>query len=185
MDNHLLQEYYFKLKLIEVYQIMSGLVGLGLTLWLITMLLPMPFAVVCIIVASIGLFLFSIACGIGLCFKKWAAINLSIFLQLLQIISFTLYGCSFKFISGLGVLLNFDFTNNLQGQIKLSEPIFRFTYLVDPTDKFIGVNLASILICFFIIDLKRKIARSVNEPEINSIKAAANKNIAASGADNT
>lgn len=167
MNNYLLQEYYFKLKLIGIYQIIGGLVGLGLTVWLITMLLPMPFVVVCIIIVSIGLFLFSIACGIGLWFKKWTAINLSIILQLLQIISFTLYGCSFKFISGLGVLLDFDFTNNLQVQIKLSEPLFRFTYFIDPTDKIIGVNLAAILICFFIIDLKRKIIRLLNKPEIN------------------
>src|SRR5690242_8517910 len=130
MTNYLLQEYYFKLKLIGIYQIAGGLIGLSLTVWLITMLLPMPFVVVCIIIASIGLFLFSIGCGIGLCFKKWTTINLSVVLQLLQIVSFTLYGCSFNFISGLGILLNFDFTNSLQMQIKLSEPLLRFTYLI-------------------------------------------------------
>ena len=174
MTNYLLQEYYFKLKLIGIYQIIGGLIGLGLTTWLITMLLPMPFLIVCIIIVSIGLFLFSIACGLGLCFKKWNAVNLSLVLQLLQIIGFTLYGCSFKFISGLGALLNLDFTNSFQVQIKLSEPLFRFTYLTDPTEKIIGVNLIAILITFFIIDLKKKIARSLNESESNSKKAAAN-----------
>jgi hypothetical protein len=182
MTNYLLQEYYFKLKLIGIYQIIGGLIGLGLTIWLITMLLPMPFPIVCIIIVSIGLFLFSIACGLGLCFKKWIAINLSLVLQLLQIISFTLYGYSFKFISGLGVLSNLDFTNSLQMQIKLSEPLFRFTYLIDPTERVIGVNLVAILIGFFIIDLKKKIVGSLNKSESNSIKATANKNIAASGA---
>jgi hypothetical protein len=163
MNNYFLQEYYFKLKLIGIYQIIGGLVGLGLTTWLITMLLPMPFVVICIIVTSIGLFLFSIVCGIGLWLKKRTAINLSIGLQLLQILSFTLYGYSFKFISGLGVLLNIDFTNKLQPQINLSEPLFRFTYLVDPSDKIISVNLAAILICYFIVDLKRKIVRLLNK----------------------
>ena len=163
MNNYFLQEYYFKLKLIGIYQIIGGLVGLGLTTWLITMLLPMPFVVICIIVTSIGLFLFSIVCGIGLWLKKRTAINLSIGLQLLQILSFTLYGYSFKFISGLGVLLNIDFTNKLQPQINLSEPLFRFTYLVDQSDKIISVNLAAILICYFIVDLKRKIVRLLNK----------------------
>jgi hypothetical protein len=145
----------------------------------------MPFVIVCIIVGSIGLFLFSVACGIGLCFKKKATINLSIVSQLLQIISFTLYGCSFKFISGIGVLLDFDFTNNLQVQMKLSEPLFRFTYLIDPNEKIIGVNLASILICFFIVDLKRKIISLLNEPELELVKAAVNKNIPANEANTT
>ncbi|MEO8108621.1 MAG: hypothetical protein ABI594_01245 [Ginsengibacter sp.] len=170
MSNYLLQEYYFKLKLIGIYQIIGGLIGLGLTIWLIAMLLPMPFLITCIIIASIGFFLFSIACGIGLCFKKWIAINSSIVLQLLQIISFTLYGRSLKLISGLGVLLNLDFTNSLQVQIKLSEPLFRFTYLIDPTERIMGVNLVAILIAFFIIDLKKKIACSLNKSESNSIK---------------
>ena len=40
MNNYLLQEYYFKLKLIGIYQIVAGIIGLGLTDWLITMLLP-------------------------------------------------------------------------------------------------------------------------------------------------
>ena len=178
MNNYLLQEYYFKLKLIAIYQIIGGLVGLGLTIWLITMLLPMPLVVVCITAISIGLFLFSIACGVGLLYKKWTAINLSIILQILQIVSFTLYSCSFKFISGLGVLLNFDFTNNLQVQLKFSEPLLKITYLIEPTDKAIGINLAAILICFFIVDLKRKLLRLLNESELNSFQATANKGIA-------
>jgi hypothetical protein len=183
MNNYLLQEYFFKLKLIGIYQIIGGLVGLGLTIWLITMLLPMPFIVVCIVVGSIGLFRFSIACGIGLCFRKKTAIYLSIVLQLLQMISFTLYGCSFKFISGIGFLLNFDFTNNLQVQMKLSEPLFRFTYLIDPNEKIIEINLASLLICFFIFDLKGKIIRLLNEPELELVKTTVNKNIAANEPD--
>lgn len=178
MTNYLLQDYYFKLKIIGIYQIAGGLIGLGLTIWLITMLLPMPFIITCIIITSTGLFLFSIGCGIGLCLKRWTAINLSVVLQLLQIVSFTLYGCSFNFISGLGILLNFDFTSNLQMQMKLSEPLLRFTYLIDPTDKIVGINLMAILVCFFTIDLKRKIVRLLNQSDINSIKAAANKGIA-------
>jgi hypothetical protein len=181
MNNYHLQEYYYKLKLIGIYQVIGGLIGLGLTVWLITMLLPMPLVVICIVIISIGLFLFSVACGIGLWKRKMAAINLSIVLQLLQIITFTLYGISFKFISGLGFLINIDFTSTLQAHIKLSEPLLRFTYLIGPTDKIIGVNLSAILIFFFIVDLKRKIKRLLIEQEIDLIGDGVKMNIGYGG----
>jgi len=160
MTNYLLQEYCFKLKLIGIYQIVGGLAGLGLTTWLITMLLPMPFIIACVIIVAIGFFTFSISCGLGLWFKKKIAINLSIGLHLMQIITFTLFGCSFKSLSGLGVFLNFNFPNNLQ--IQLSEPLFRFTYLADPTEKMVGINLVSIIVVFFIVNLKKKINGLLN-----------------------
>lgn len=172
MTNYSLQEYFFKLKIIGVYQIIGGFIGLGLTIWVITMLLPMPLTIVCIVVIAIGLFLFSIVSGIGLYFKKKAAINSAIVVQVFQIASFSLYGYSLKFVSGLGILINFDFTNILRIQMKLSEPLFKFTYLDDPTLKILSINLVPILMSLFLHVLKRKIGSSYEEQILNNKKAS-------------
>ena len=172
MTDFLLEEYYFKLKLIGIYQIIGGLIGLGIMIWLITMVLPVSFMVAIILFVSLSSFLFSITCGLGLVFKKSWAIDLSLVLQLLQIINFTLFGYSFKFISGLGILLNVDFTNSTQFKLKASEPWFSFTNLSDPNEMIIGVNLAAILIAFFIIDLKRKIVRLLENSDLTNIETS-------------
>ena len=174
MTNFLLEEYYYKLKLIGIYQIIGGSIGLGITIWIITMVLPGQLIVAFILIVSISSFLFSITCGLGLFFKKSWAIDLSLALQLLQIINFTLFGYSFKFISGLGILLNVDFTDKIQMHLTASEPLFKFTYLIDPTETMIGINLAAILMAFFIIDLKRKMDRLLDNSDLTNIETSEN-----------
>lgn len=172
MDDFLLQEYYFKLKLIGIYQIIGGVIGLGIMIWLFTMVLPVSFMVATILIISLLSFLFSIACGLGLVFKKSWAKDLSLVLQLVQIINFSLFGYSFKFISGLGILLNFDFTHSTQVKLEASEPWFSFTNLSDPNEMIISVNLAAILMAFFILDLKRKIVRLLENSDLTIIETS-------------
>ena len=173
MSAFLMEEYYFKLKLIGIYQIIGGCIGLGITIWFISMVWPLSLIVSLILILSVSFFLFSIACGLGLAFKKSWAIDLSIILQLAQIVNFTLFGYSFKFISGLGVLLTIDFTKSLKINLEGSEPLFSFIYLNEPDERLIGINLTAILLTYFIIDLKKKISRLLDNSALTNIETSA------------
>ncbi len=157
MQNYLLEEYYFKLKLIGIYQFIGGFIGLGLIMWTITMIWPLNLLLVFYLSVLIGFFLFSMACGIGLWKRKSRAIDASIILQFLQIFSFTILGCSFRLISGIGVLCDISFSKNISFDIQLEYPVARLNLFVDHNLFIFDINVVAIFLVIVFINIKKKI----------------------------
>ncbi len=158
MKNWRLEDYYYKLKLIGIYQIAGGVLGIALFIWYITLLedKPWPSSVYTLLIVAFTLFINSIFWGMGLCYKKQYAINASIILQLLQIFNFTFLNHSLRFVSGLGISPNFNFTNGLSFDVNFNASIVQFM-LTTQNEKIIGINLVAAFLLFCLIRLKENI----------------------------
>lgn len=158
MDSNLLDEYNFKLKLIGIYQIFGGTVGVALTIWLISMLQSHPGTALAIFYFSFLLYLFAIVIGIGLIIRKERFISLSVLLNIPQLLFFFYKAYSFKISTGFPLYLIFDL-NEISAKVKFETPLFRVTFWDTTNLKIVGINLVSILMIGFLLKLKSQIEK--------------------------
>lgn len=90
-------------KLLACYQIIGGLIGIGLILWiLISVHIQFALQYIALFVAML-LYSFSIICGVALTKNKKNSLSHSLINQILQIISFSIGGYGFQYISGFHI----------------------------------------------------------------------------------
>jgi hypothetical protein len=150
-----------KVRFIAYYQIVGGIVGLGLAAWLSSKTTQFPVSVVIIYLLVIGFYYFSIYCGILLLkqdLKK--GLKLSLINQLLQVFNFSVLGYSFKYISGVLLIIGLDFTNETKSSIRFSlGSEFQFNLNGGGNEELtnLGFNLVAIFLVYFIDRLQHKI----------------------------
>ena len=157
-DSRIMKDKEWYHKIIGIYQIAGGLVGILLVVWALFLttspsiefdkLLP---AVVFII--SLSLYLFSILCGVLLYKKKKKAINLSIVNQLMQVISFSVSGFAFKYFSGLYITILIDFVSDIYS-LEWGASSWHISLGDIPDSGIIGINLFAVLIVIVLSKLK-------------------------------
>jgi len=103
----------FKLKAPGVYQIVFGLPGLALTLWLMMSTGFNSIMLVLMFIIPIALYAYSIYCGMLLFQKHDAALKHTVINQYLQLINFSIAGYAFKYVAGPLVTLGIDLTYGL------------------------------------------------------------------------
>lgn len=110
-----------KLKIFGWYQIIGGVVGVLLTLYLLALTDQLTGLMMILYLIAFGLYSFSIYSGrILLGNNHERGLNLSILNQAMQVVSFTLLGYGFMYVSGMmflvsikaeaGVKINFNFS---------------------------------------------------------------------------
>jgi hypothetical protein len=91
-----------KLKILAWYQIVGGILGILLSFWLLAHTDPISGLILILYLIAFGLYVFSIYCGRLLLIDKYSTgLNLSIINQALQILSFSMFGYSFMYVSGM------------------------------------------------------------------------------------
>lgn len=140
-------------RIISIYEMIGGIVGLGVTIFLIFKILPQllnqeatisnkAFLIVLLIYA-IGGYLLSFIAGLFLWKKQTKGILLSIITQIIQIPKFTIAGFSYFFVSGADLFIaisnsSLDLTAYLGSHWNIS---------FYPEDKtfLIGINIIAII----------------------------------------
>src|SRR5207253_1200573 len=93
-------------------QIAGGIIGLGLTTYLIAGLSSTPWILVLLLLVAVSLYLYSVYCGILLMKKKASGIAHSLVNQSSQLINFSIFGFGFQYISGVYLSIGLDLTNS-------------------------------------------------------------------------
>jgi hypothetical protein len=163
------QNLYFKI--LSIYQIIGGVVGIGLTFWLISITKNQSILQYLFILFAIVLNLFSIYCGKVLFRNKIKGLKMSLINQMSQLVNFSIYGYGFKYIAGFYISAGINLSNeNLLFKFGLSS--WEFLYNAGNDMNEIHINLFALILIIYIGGL----IKIVNEDnyhtlEIDNIKA--------------
>ena len=141
------------LKSIAIYQIIGGLIGFFI-LWTIDF---SSLSTIKVISSLLMFLLFSLCVFSGYLLLKdklAKGINLSIILNLIQVISFGVLGYTFKFVSGVCVGLNIDLTNDFLLRFSFDVTNFQANFWGGSNVIFIGINFIPIIILYFLFKSK-------------------------------
>ncbi|MBC7749517.1 MAG: hypothetical protein H7Z76_13245 [Methylotenera sp.] len=155
-----------QLKLLSFYQIFGGVLGCGISLWVFISLISIQrkedilFYTV-LSLCSFSLYIYSIFCG-SLLLRKSSRIkglHFSLVNQLMQVVSFSIFGFAFKYISGLYTSIGFDLVKNtllFKWGLSTWEILFNSNSVISE----IHINIFSLLLVFLIDRLLRIFALS-------------------------
>ncbi len=154
-----------KIKILAIYQILGGLIGLVGILHLILKIKTIDK----IILMIIGFCGFSIYCGYTLLKKDYfKGLNLSIINQLIQVLSFTIFGLTYKVYSGIFLYLGLDLTND--PTIIYGTGLTMADFQLDPSSPIteFSINFVALILINIIFNLREKIEIQMKNTTANS-----------------
>lgn len=144
-------------KVLGIYQIAGGMVGLGLFVIMLAGLRQFSLLLVGLIVIALLLFTYSVVCGI-MCVKgRSSALTYSLINQLLQLFTFSVAGFAFKYTSGVFFTVGVDLTNSFFFTFNAGISNWNMGINGDPGTFSLGVNIVSLVLVTLIIGLKNKL----------------------------
>ncbi len=158
IDNILSNDIKSRIKGLAYYQIAGGVIGIGLTIWLIAQTAIVTGLAILIFILAAGLYTFSIYCGQQLLKGETkTGLKLSVFNQALQTINFAVLGFAFKFVAGLLFSIGIDYTNDFKFNFNFSLCEFQFNINSDKEMATIGINIIAIYLVYYINKLQQEI----------------------------
>lgn len=141
------------LKSISIYQILGGLVGFFILSTIdLSVLNTNKFIVVFLMFTFYLLCVFS---GYMLLKGKLKyGINLSIILNLFQILSFGILGFTYKFVSGICLGMKIDLTEDVLFTLLFDVTNFQVNFWGGSNETFVGLNFIPIIILHFLFKIK-------------------------------
>lgn len=136
---------------LALYQIIGGVLGILLTLWVIfrgEMVLTQQ--VLRFSLFAAGLFVFSILCGRMLFRNPQRGLVLSLINQVLQVIYFVFGAYGFQYVAGLRIGFGFDMVGSWTFKFRVALSSFQFDFGTATGQKFIGINLVALFLIFWI-----------------------------------
>jgi len=147
-----------KLKILGWYQIIGGIIGLLITVWLLAHTGQINGLMLLLLLIAFGLYGFSIYCG-RLLFTNYAkGLSFSVINQALQIVHFAMLGYAYQYVSGLifeigmskrpgfNLTFNFNFTLNSTWQLSIGTSDRSFV---------LAINLVAVAWLYYIGKLRK------------------------------
>ena len=140
-----------KLKILGWYQIVGGAFGVLLTFWLLAKTEQVSGLLLILYLAAFSLYAFSVWCGRLLLTDKYIkGLNLTIVNQAMQIISFTMLGYAFMYVSGAMLLgqIEIDHGFTMGFHFGLSSE-WRIYFQSDDRSFNLAINFVAIYLLYF------------------------------------
>ena len=139
-----------KLSILAINQIIGGVIGIILTIYVMTTAVTFSLLLITILIFIFGLYCYSILCGVLIFKSPLTGLKYSLINQYLQILYFSIVGYGFKYLSGLYFSLEFDLGDlpsfQLQGGVSTWNINFKNAFEI----KTVGINFIAILLILFI-----------------------------------
>ena len=152
-----------KLKALGVYQIIGGIIGIGLTINLISTLISIPKILFPLFFVAFSLFSYSIICGIIIFKSIKKGLRYSKINQILQVVHFMAFGYAYQYISGINFSIGLDLTESLNFKANLNLSAWQLNINTDDPNLIINLNLVALFLIIWID--KAKVA--THKEEIN------------------
>ncbi|MCP2045339.1 hypothetical protein [Pontibacter sp. HSC-36F09] len=147
-----------QIKAIALYQILGGILGIALTVWVMfSGEMVVDQTALRIGLFAGGLYIFSILCGRMLFRNPRRGLVLSIINQLLQVVYFSFGAYGFQYVAGLRIGVGVDMVEGWIFKFRLALSSFHFSFGTDLGQKFIGINLIALFLIFWIERLMEKV----------------------------
>ncbi len=149
-----------RIKIIGIYQIIGGLIGLIGTLSLLVKFGFSNGTTFKMFLLFLSLYSFSIFCGYLLLKKQYEkGLNYSILNQLIQVLSFTILGFAFKFYSGIFLCFGLNLTTDTILTYNVGITTWNFKLNSESGITEISINLIALILISVIFNLKEKTER--------------------------
>jgi len=156
MINHLPQGIVRKLQALAVYQMVGGLLGLIITIWIIIRFPAFTPLIIILFLLAIGLYVFSLLCGWLLWNQYNAGVPCSLVNQYLQIVQFTIGGWAYTYISGGYFSLGIDLTYSYKLLVHFGiMSTWQFNAFTQTPAVQLSFNFVAILLIVFLTHVKR------------------------------
>lgn len=134
-------------KIISVYQVLGGLAGLYVNIQILT---SVGFNYIPFFIIFIFLYIIMILAGILLFLERKNGRNLSIFIQILQLVQFSIGGLQFKFGAGMALVVGFK---DVMYKFNINFLPFyaESSWAINDKGLYLYVNLIAILIIRYLI----------------------------------
>lgn len=150
------KQFDLKIKILALYQIVGGLVGVTLTLFFSNFQVT-SFLALIVIPVMVGLFSFSIYAGSLLFFNIENGLKRSKINLFLQIISFVAFGYAYQYSIGLYFIVGIDFTNSFTFNFNLGiRPLLHLAINSSSPTLSLNINLIAIFLAVYIDKLLLK-----------------------------
>ena len=169
MKNIFLKEISSKIKGLAIYQIAGGVIGLILTIWLIINQASVSGLLLLLFLIAIGLYSYSIYCGVLLIKQKSNGLNHSYLNQYLQLINFSILGYGFQYIAGIFLSLGIDLTNSIDFKFNLGISAWQLKINSDTEMILINFNFIALFLIIFIDKLKNKISKEEFDNKLSQL----------------
>lgn len=147
-----------RLKIIGIYQIVGGLIGLVTTSYLLANYGISDIAIFKIVILFLALYFFSIFCGYLILKEQYEkGLNYSILNQLLQVLSFTILGFAFKFYAGAYLCIGLNLTTDTILTYNIGVSAWNFEINSDTRTTNLSINVVALVLINIIFNLKDKI----------------------------
>ena len=154
-----------KVRALGIYQILGGLFGIGLMLYMIDFLTLPPFLRFFFFIGFV-LFTFSIYCGVLLFLRPALGLKCSTYNQLFQTISFSVSGYAFQYISGVCLMVGLDMTESINFKFTAGTPAWRLSINDENQLLLVSFNIFSFFLLLMIDKLQSKMSESQSEEQV-------------------
>ncbi len=153
-----------KLKALAIYQIAGGVLGLGITIWVIAHTPVITGLLMLIFLVALGLYTYSVLCGILLVRQHKHGLKYSLINQYLQLVNFAILGFGLKYVSGMLLSVGVDLTGEFEMKFNFAiMSTWEFNVNRDVERIEINLNLFALFIIIFIDRLKKGIIQAEAE----------------------
>ena len=165
-----------KLKIFSIYQILGGVAGIVVTVYLIASLVSIQPVLFFLLFLATAFCCFSIFSGI----KLWLNVNMGIRLskinQLLQLIQFVAFGNAYEYLSGASFRVGINLTESFNFKFNIdlvSKYQFNFNY--DNPDFIVSINLIALFLIIWIDKMLMKIKKQRQNELLGTLINETNK----------
>ena len=158
-----------KIEILGGYQILGGLFGVGLTIYLLSSLSVFPIQIIIISLIAFALYGYSILCGFLILKNKISGLKYSRINQFLQIFSFLIFGYGFTYASGVFFNIGVDFTDDFQLAFNFGISNWQITWNHSPEISMANFNIVAFLILIFIEKKMKELDRLTLDGELKEI----------------
>jgi len=151
-----------RLSILGYYQMIGGIIGIALILWLLLKLSSFNLILLVIFVLALLLFLFSIYCGYLLITKNTKGIRLSTINQFLQLFSFAFGGYGYQYFSGLYLTVGLDLTDSFNFIFGFGISSWKLNINAGSPVILVDFNLVALCIILVLDSLKKQIKDEEN-----------------------
>lgn len=160
MENTLNNEIKTRVKGIAYYQIIGGIVGVVLAIFLFSKVVIITGFVVVFFACIITLYSFSVYCGWALLKGEIVkGLSFSKINQVLQVINFSVLGFAFKFVAGFSVSIGINVTNDFTFISSFSLSEFKLNINRDKEIGEVYINIVAIYLMYIIGKIQDKIGK--------------------------
>jgi hypothetical protein len=153
-----------RVKALAIYQVIGGVLGLGLTFYFFNPGVSVSLLWLLILPFVLGLYGYSIYCGIILFKDIEKGLKRSKVNQLLQVISFMAAGYGYQYASGFYFSIGIDLTNSFTFNFNFGISSWQLNINTDNPNLILSINIVAIFLVVFIDKAQQKL-KSLNSEE--------------------